>query len=120
MHLETKVRIAGGRVPRRLTEEIVRHSLAAAGNHHDTQPREVLFHLAFDLQVREWRLLHPEQLQTATSVKPRRRESLRGAMRETSRPFRVALSSHAQNVGFLFGTTLAIQSGDCSIKLSSR
>lgn len=70
VHLDTKVRLAGRKVPRRLTEEIARHSMEAAGDHHHTLPREVLFHLLYDLQAGEWRLVLPEQLQTATSVQP--------------------------------------------------
>ena len=68
-HLETKVRLAGGLVPRRLTEEVVRRSAEAAGD-SETRPREVLFHLHYDAGAGGWQFVVPEQVQTATSVKP--------------------------------------------------
>lgn len=68
-HLETKVRLAGGLVPRRLTEEIARCSAEAAGD-DETHPREVLFHLLHDVQAGGWQLIVPAQVQTVTSVKP--------------------------------------------------
>ncbi len=68
-NLETKVRLGGGPVPRRLTEEIVRRSLEAAGD-GATLPREVLFHLLYDAGGGGWQLVLPDQVQTETSVTP--------------------------------------------------
>ena len=67
--METKVRLAGGLVPRRLTEMMLRASLRAAGE-GEAAPREALFHLLYDARRGEWGLVTPRQIQTATSVKP--------------------------------------------------
>lgn len=68
-HLATRVQLAGGLVPRRLTEEIVRHSAEAACD-DETHPREALFHLLYDEQAGGWELIVPAQVQTVMSVKP--------------------------------------------------
>ena len=67
--LATRVHLAGGLVPRRFAEEIVRRSAEAAGE-GETRPREVLFHLLHDARAGGWELIVPAQVQTATSVKP--------------------------------------------------
>lgn len=68
-HLAAKVQLAGGLVPRELVEIMLQESLCAAGN-RQAPPREVLFHLLYDTSECEWTLVTPEQIQTATSVKP--------------------------------------------------
>ncbi len=67
--IEASVRIDYPPVPLELTNRIVAESLRAVPDSGQEQ-REVLFHLMFDERKSQWVLIVPEQVQTATSVRP--------------------------------------------------